>query len=209
MRNRVLIGLLLATAFGRSATAARPAADSTQAPTHAPRPWYRPRHLLLQTAGGLGMITAGTGYAYAKNRLETDLLFGYEPKKYAGSALTVYAVKMLYSPFRLSLAKKWQLLPLTIGAYFSHTHNTINDGVKGQYYKDYYWFSHDNRYGPILGSRLTFLAPPIAATGQPRKLSFYYELGTNDLYFVSYTTNPTGLSFSQILTLALGVKADF
>ena len=75
---------------------------------------------------------------------------------------------------------------------------------------DYYWFSTDTRYGPLLGSRVTFLAWPIAATGQPRKISAYYELGSNDRYLASYLNNRNGgLGFGQLLTLALGLKADF
>ncbi|MFC7667750.1 hypothetical protein ACFQT0_10400 [Hymenobacter humi] len=61
-----------------------------------------------------------------------------------------------------------------------------------------------------MGGRVSYLAAPVAATGQPRKLSFYYELGTNDLYLLSYFNNRNGgLGLGQILTLALGVKADF
>lgn len=220
MKTGYLVGLLAATSL-RSA-AALPADSAGVLPpvpsatmvaavkdSIGKRPWYRPRHLVLQTAGGLGMLTAGAGYHYFNSRLEADLLIGYVPKKYAGSNLTTFSGKLLYSPFRLKLAPKWQLLPLTAGVFFSHTHNTINDGVKGQYSADYYWFSHDNFYGPILSSRITYLAPPIRATGQPRKLSAFYELSSNNLYIISYTTNTKGLAFGKILTLALGVKVDF
>ena len=182
---------------------AAPAANGTE------RPWYRPKHLVLQTGGGLGMVAGGAGYLYLKDRLETDILIGYVPEIYAGSALSLASAKLLYSPFRVGLGEKFQLLPLTVGAYLSYTHGTINDELKGQYSSDYYWFSTDTRYGPLLGSRLTYLAPPVKATGQPRKLSFFYELSSNDLYILSYTTNTTGLNVGQILTLALGLKADF
>lgn len=75
---------------------------------------------------------------------------------------------------------------------------------------DCYWFSTDTRYGPLLGSRATLLAPPMAATGQPRKIPLYYELGSNDLCLASYLGNRNGgLGFGQLLTLALGLKADF
>lgn len=191
------------------ALALAPPDSLTTTALHAERPWYRPKHLVLQTAGGIGMISGGAGYEFLKNRLEIDALIGYVPKKYAGSALSTFTGKALYSPWRVALGQKWQLLPVSVGAYFSHTHNTINDGVKGQYSADYYWFSHDNFYGPLLGSRITFLAPPIRATGQPRKISFYYELSTNDLYILSYTTNTSGLNFGQTLVLGLGLKADF
>ena len=215
MKMLLLSALLLA---GLRAAAAAPP-DTLAVPHDQPapraagravRPWYRPTHLALQTGGGLGMVAAGAGYQFSKNRLETDILIGYVPRRYAGSALTLASLKFMYSPFRLRVAEKVQVLPLTVGAYFSYTHGTLNDELKGQYSSDYYWFSTDTRYGPLVGGRVTYLAAPVAATGQPRKLSFYYELGSNDLYLASYLTNRNGgLGFGQLLTLALGVKADF
>ncbi len=192
---------------------AAPVADTLATAPAAPRPerkWFRPDYLVLQTGGGLGMMAAGAGYAFGRNRLETDVLLGYVPRHYAGSTLSLASLKFQYSPFRLPIGGKVQVLPLTVGAYFSYTHGTINDELKGQYASDYYWFSTDTRYGLLAGGRLTYLAAPVAATGQPRKLSLYYELGSNDLYLASYLNNRNGgLGFGQLLTLALGVKADF
>ena len=211
---KTLLCALLLTGLRAAAAATPPdttAADKpAQAAPRAERPWYRPRHLALQTGGGLGMVAAGAGYEFAKTRLETDILIGYVPKYYAGSTLSLASLKFMYSPFRLPVGEKLQVVPLTIGAYFSYTHGTINDELKGQYASDYYWFSTDTRYGPLLGSRITFLAPPVAATGQPRKISAYYELGSNDLYLASWLNNRNGgLGFGQLLTLALGLKVDF
>ncbi|GAA3969986.1 hypothetical protein GCM10022407_14860 [Hymenobacter antarcticus] len=207
MKTLLLSALLLAA--GGSHAATPPDTTATAAP-RPERPWYRPSHLALQTGGGLGMVAAGAGYEFSKNRLEADILIGYVPKRYAGSTLSLASLKFMYSPFRLPIGEKIQVLPLTVGAYFSYTHGTLNDELKGQYSSEYYWFSTDTRYGPLLGSRVTFLAPPVAATGQPRKISVYYELGSNDLYLASYLNNRKGgLGFGQLLTLALGVKADF
>lgn len=208
MKHLFLPALLLAAA--PSAQAAPAPADTAVAPRATDRPWYRPKHAVLQTGGGLGMVAGGAGYVFAKDRLEADVLLGYVPKRYAGSTLSLASLKVMYSPFRLRIADKVQALPFTIGGYFSYTHGTLNDEIRGQYSQDYYWFSTDTRYGALVGGRLTYLAAPVAATGQPRKLSFYYELGSNDLYIASYLTNRDGgLSIGQLLTLALGVKADF
>ena len=210
MKNLLFPALLLASVSSSAATPPDTSATKPAAGTRPERPWYRPKHLALQTGGGLGMVAAGAGYEFAKNRLETDILIGYVPKYYAGSTLSLASLKFMYSPFRLPLGEKFQLVPLTVGGYFSYTHGTLNDELKGQYASDYYWFSTDTRYGPLLGSRVTFLAPPIAATGQPRKISVYYELGSNDLYLASYLNNRNGgLGLGQLLTLALGLKADF
>ncbi|GAB3584621.1 hypothetical protein [Hymenobacter daeguensis] len=210
MKKLLFSVLLLASLGAQAATPPDTAAVKPADNSRPERPWYRPRHLALQTGGGLGMVAAGAGYEFSKDHLETDILIGYVPKYYAGSTLSLASLKFMYSPFHLPVGEKFQVVPITVGAYFSYTHGTINDELKGQYSSDYYWFSTDTRYGPLLGSRVTFLAPPIAATGQPRKISVYYELGSNDLYLASYLNNRNGgLGFGQLLTLALGVKADF
>lgn len=210
MKKLLLPALFLAPGVSQAATPPDTLATKPAASSRTEYPWYRPKHLALQTGGGLGMVAAGAGYEFSKNHLETDILIGYVPKHYAGSTLSLASLKFMYSPFRLAVGEKFQIIPVTVGAYFSYTHGTINDELKGQYSSDYYWFSTDTRYGPLLGSRVTFLAPAIAATGQPRKISVYYELGSNDLYLASYLNNRNGgLGFGQLLTLALGVKADF
>ncbi|GAA4359153.1 hypothetical protein GCM10023185_25490 [Hymenobacter saemangeumensis] len=218
MSARYLAGLLLAGAASvcTPALAAAPpdtlaVKTSPAADSPGPRlPWYRPRHAVAQLAGGMGLAAAGVGYEFLRNRVEADLLLGYVPARYAGSALGVATAKLLYSPFRVQPTEKLQLLPLTVGAYVSYTHGTENSGEQGQYPSGYYWFSAHTRYGPLLGSRITYLGAPVRATGQPRKLSFYYELGSNDLYIASYLTNRDGgLGIGQLLTLGLGVKADF
>ena len=209
--NRLLLSAFLLLALGaRSATPPDTLAAATAAGPPVGRKWYRPAHLVLQTGGGLGMVAAGAGYALGKDRLEADVLVGYVPPKYAGSALSLASLKFMYSPYRLQVAEKVQVLPLTVGGYVSYTHGNLNDGVRGQYPEDYYWFSTNTRVGPFLGGRVTYLAPPLAATGRARKVSAYYELGTNDLYIASLYGNLNGgLGFGQILTLSLGLKADF
>ncbi|WP_035565361.1 hypothetical protein [Hymenobacter sp. IS2118] len=202
MKAPLLAALLLATG---AAHAAPP--DTTARP---PRPWFRPRHVVLQTGGGLGMVAGGAGYVLLKNRLETDLLIGYVPRRYAGSALALVSLKVMYSPWQLRVAERVRVVPVTLGGYLSYTHGTLNDGQKGQYPRDYYWFSTDTRYGALLGGRVACLMAPLAATGQPRKLAFCYELGTNDLYVATYLTNRGGaIGVGQLVTLALGVKVDF
>jgi len=208
--KKLILFLWLASFASLAARAATPPTSGLGLRADNPHKWYRPTHLQLQTGGGLGMVAAGAGYDLNKKKnLELDILVGYVPKHYGGSTLTLASAKVMYSPWRVPISEKLELLPLTAGLYFSYTHGTINDELPGQYSKDYYWFSTDTRYGPMLGSRLTFLGPPIAATGQPRKISAYYELGSNDLYIVSYAGNTKGLSIGDILTLALGVKVDF
>ncbi|AHJ99754.1 hypothetical protein Hsw_4159 [Hymenobacter swuensis DY53] len=161
---------------------------------------------MLQTGGGLGMVAGGAGFTL-KDRLELDILVGYVPEKYAGSALSLASAKLLYSPWTLPIKDKWSVKPLTVGGYFSYTHGTINDEEPNQYTKGYYWFSTDTRIGALLGSRLSYALPP-TASGYARNLSAFYELGTNDLYILSYAQNRKSLSPADILVLSLGLKLD-
>ena len=185
-------------------------AQESPADTLALLPWYRPRHLIAQTAGGMGMAAVGAGYTFWRDRAEADVLVGYVPKKFAGSTLSIATAKFLYSPFTVPLSKKLQLRPLTVGVYVSYTHGIINDEARGQYTKGYYWFSSDTRVGPLLGGRLSYLRQP-APQGRSRRISAYYELGTNDLYLFSIVPNANYKSLSplDLLTLGLGVKMEF
>ena len=161
MRRCPLLAPLLALLLLPAVAAQGATPPDTVAAAAAPpvaRKWYRPAHLVLQTGGGLGMVAAGAGYAFAKGRLETDALLGYVPRNYAGSALGVASLKVLYSPYRLRAAENVQVLPLTVGAYVGYTRGDFNDGVPGQYPEGYYWFSRNTRVGPLLGGRATYLA---------------------------------------------------
>ncbi|GAB3302019.1 hypothetical protein [Hymenobacter tenuis] len=217
MVPRILLAALAATPLAAAAGPASISPDSlgstsastvVQVPSDSTHPWYRPRHFVAQTGGGLGMVTVGAGYSFWQERTDLDVLLGYVPKKYAGSALTVISAKFTYSPWHVPVGKKWAIKPLSVGAYVSYTSGIANKEKPGQYPKGYYWFSTDTRFGPLLGSRLSYALAP-TASGRPRNLSAYYELGSNDLYVISYVQNPKGLSPADILTLSLGVKLDF
>jgi hypothetical protein len=205
---------LLLPLLGATLLTAPALAQTLPSPPHsdsaASRPWFRPRHLILQTAGGMGMVAGGVGYSFWRDRTEADVLVGYVPKKHAGSALSIATLKLLYTPYTVPLSEKLELRPLTFGPYVSYAHGTINDEERGQYTKGYYWFSTDTRVGAVLGGRLTYRRPTSAA-GRSHRVSAYYELGTNDLYLTSYFANGNFRSLSplDILTLGLGIKAEF
>lgn len=87
---RLLAGaLLLAAPLAATSAPTLSEPDSLLAATKPePRPWFRPRHLVLQTGGGLGMVAAGTGYEFWQKRTEVDVLLGFVPARYAGTSLS-------------------------------------------------------------------------------------------------------------------------
>lgn len=186
------------------------AAQSTDTPTS--RPWYVPDHAALQTAGGIGMITGGVGYTSGSHphRFDADVLVGYVPARYTGHrAFAIFTGKATYSPFAVRLAERWRLLPLAVGGLVNYTPAAqINRNSADKYgYRSYYWWTSTFRGGAFLGSRVALALPRGTSSGK-REVSLYYELGTNDLYLVSYLPSRQGLSLGRILTLGIGAKVD-
>ncbi|RAK63164.1 hypothetical protein [Hymenobacter edaphi] len=190
------------------ATAPEPAETAAPAGLTA-QPWYRPHHLLLQTAAGQGLITAGVGYTTLRGRVDIDVLAGYVPSRYSITPMGIFTGKAGYSPWTLPVAQgRWQVRPFTVGALVSHTASQgLNNSRDGKYEKGYYWWSSRTRIGGFVGGKVSRV---IGRTryGHPRTLGAYYELGTNDLYLSSIFTNLGGLGVHEILTLGFGVKFD-
>ncbi|OON71046.1 hypothetical protein [Hymenobacter sp. CRA2] len=175
----------------------------------AAQPWYHPHHVVLQTAGGQGMITGGVGYTTLRGRIDLDVLAGYVPRQYSVTPMGVFTAKAGYSPWTLPVAAgRWQVRPLTVGALVSHTASRgLNNTRDDKYYKGYYWWSSRTRIGGFVGGKVSRVVGT-TRYGRPRTLGAYYELGTNDLYLASLFTNLGGLGVHEILTLGFGVKLD-
>ncbi|RTQ48603.1 hypothetical protein EJV47_16655 [Hymenobacter gummosus] len=190
---------------------AEPAKPAPVAPSGlTAQPWYRPHHVVLQTAGGQGMVTAGVGYTTLRGRVDVDALAGYVPSKYSITAMGIFTGKLTYAPWTLPVgaAGRWQVRPLTAGALVSYTASQgINDTRDEKYYQGYYWWSARTRIGGFVGGKVSRVIGT-NRYGHPRTLGAYYELGTNDLYLSSIFTNLGGLGVHDILTLGLGVKMD-
>ncbi|SMB83098.1 conserved hypothetical protein [Hymenobacter roseosalivarius DSM 11622] len=191
------------------ATAQVPA--GTAAPTRLVRRWYVPQHAVLQAAGGIGMVSGGVGYGLFRKRLEVDALAGYVPRRYAGrEALGIFTFKTTYTPYTIPLRNAaWRLHPLSFGGLVNYTPSrTLNRSRDEKYYDGYYWWSSTVRFGAFVGGRVARQLKP-SSNGQPREVSLYYELGTNDLYVVSLATNLSGLKVTDVLTLGVGGKFAF
>ena len=209
MRVFLLLGGFLSLLLPALPAAAQAPTDS--AATRSTRRWYVPQHVVLQTAGGIGMLTGGVGYSIFRKRLDVDVLAGYVPQRYAGNkALGIFTLKTTYTPYTIPLRNAaWRLHPLSFGGLVNYTPSrTLNRSRDEKYYDGYYWWSSTVRFGAFLGGKITRELKP-TATGQARAVSLYYELGTNDLYVVSLATNTSGLKLTDVLTLGVGGKFTF
>ena len=172
-----------------------------------PLPWYVPTRLLVHTAGDQGLLAVGTGWSASRNRLALETLAGYLPKQYSITPMGIFTAKVSYTPWQLPIkGTAWRVQPFTVGGFASYTASRGLTTTRGSKYDDdYYWWSSHTRVGAFVGSSAGLALKP-TKRGHPRSAMAYYELGTNDLYFISYTSARGSLPFSDILTLGFGLR---
>ena len=173
--------------------------------------WYSlvPTYSKLQFAGNMGLIYIGTGWDYGKrNQWETDLLFGYLPKFDSKRSKITMTLKQNYIPWNLRLGEgPFSFEPLTTGLYF----NTVFGDEfwvdePDRYPSGYYGFSSKIRIHIFLGQRLTFDIPRNKRF-MAKNLTFFYELSTNDIYFMRFYRNGSA-GFWDVFGLSLGIKTQ-
>jgi hypothetical protein len=190
--------------------AAQPTPAAIRADTLPAHRWYVPHHLVGQFAGGQGMMTAGLGYSLSRRRLDLDLLAGYVPCRYSITPMTILTAKVTYMPWTIALGRRgWAVRPLAVGGYLSYTASEgLNETQDGKYPAGYYWWSANTRVGGFLGGRIAHPLPSRCPAKPRRLVSFYYELGTNELYVTNWWGNPRGLTLLDVATLGVGIKLD-
>ena len=173
-----------------------------------------PTHFLIQNAGNMGVISAGIGWSYGKNRKwETDLLFGYIPRHDSSRGKLTTTLKGNYIPWRIDLNPKssaekwhWKFEPLTASLYLNTVYgHEFWKSQPSRYPDKYYEFmSTKFRLNVAFGQRITL---KIAENKRKRhnRISLFYEVGTTDLYIRSLFQGQD-VSIGDILGLSLGVK---
>jgi hypothetical protein len=162
-----------------------------------------PDQAKLQFAGTLGLVSAGGGWAFAGRRLELDLLLGWVPPSMAGVHLVALTGKLTWLPFEVSMAR-WRLRPVTLALAATHT---FGDG---------FWLRLPSRYPPRYYPIATALRWSVAAGGLLGRriggfehVGLYWEVVAVDLPLVHWARNPEAVRASDVLSLALGVRASF
>ena len=168
--------------------------------------WERlkPTQASLQYAGGMGMFAIGAGWDYGKRcQWETDFLWGFLPKKYAGEKTRLtFTVKQNYIPWSISFDPRWTLEPFYCGLYVTTiTGDEFWKREPGKYPNKYYNFSTKLRPYIFIGQRFGFNP----SHNLLRNISAYYEVSTCELYLVSKATNRT-LRMKDILRFSFGIK---
>lgn len=163
-----------------------------------------PRYVKIQYAGGMGLISIGTGWDYGKNKQwETDLLFGYLPRYSTKKSKITFTLKQNFIPWSKRLNKNFSLEPLATGLYV----NTIFDGefwVNEPDKYPNYSFSTKMRFNIYIGQRITFHIPS-EKRFFTKSITAFYEISSNDLYIASAFTN-SYLKPTDYLRLSFGLK---
>lgn len=163
-----------------------------------------PDHIKLQYAGGIGFVSVGVGYQNRNEKLEGDFYYGYVPKSLGGVNIHAVSAKITWHPVKPVEWKSWELRPLSLGALVSYTFGKQYFLFSPKNYPySYYNFPTALHGGAFVGGRLD----KVFRSG--RKLGLYYELGSNDREIVSFAQNGSSLGVTEVLNLALGLRASF
>lgn len=168
-----------------------------------------PSYSKLQFAGGMGLVSVGTGWEYGKNRQwETDLLLGLIPKHSSKRAKVTLTLKQNFTPWRVPLRGRFALEPLSTGLYL----NTVFGGEfwmknPDRYPQGYYWFSTRMRIHIFVGQRIRFDIPE-GRRWFLSAITAFYELSTCDLYVIQAVRN-SYMKADDVLRLSFGLKCSF
>jgi hypothetical protein len=206
----VFAAIGLAAAF-LVASPAQGWADQDNTPETSPKsvdalPWYVPSHAKLQYAGNIGWLSAGAGYTYLDDILQSELFFGYVPALTGNQRLAMTTFKQIAIPYEFGWGQHLRVVPIYAGAFATYTFGD-----------DYYVFAPEHlegvysrqtalRFGPLVGGRI---GADIEPFGPIESVGAYWELNANDLAINAYVKNPEFFNVYDILALGLGVELGF
>jgi hypothetical protein len=169
-------------------------------------PWYVPSHAKVQYAGNIGWLSAGAGYTYLDDVLQTELFFGFVPAFTGSNRIAMTTLKQIVIPFEFGLGEHVRVAPILAGGFATYTFGSDYYLFPSKYFKGRYSRQTALRFGPLVGGRIL---ADIAPFGPFQTLGAYWELNANDLAIHAYTNNPEFFSFDDILALGLGVRVGF
>lgn len=169
-----------------------------------------PNKFTAQFAGSIGLYSLGFGWRYGKReQWETDVLWGYVPKKNHSENHQTLTFKERFIPWSINLSPsaRWKFEPLTTGAFLNLTYGEgFWKKEPSKYTKGYYGFSTKVRYHIFVGQRWKYNIPRRLRRIH-KSVAFYYELSVCDLYVVSAIPNKN-VSLWDILSLSFGLSWD-
>lgn len=174
-----------------------------------------PTHFVIQNAGNMGLLSAGIGWSYGKNRKwETDLLIGFIPRHDSSRLKVTTTLKGNYIPWRIDLTPNttggdkphWLFEPLTASLYLNTVYGSeFWKSQPSRYPTKYYEFmSTKFRLNVAFGQRITLKVPDNKRRRHSR-IALFYEIGSCDLYIRSLFQGQD-VSIGDIIGLSIGAK---
>jgi hypothetical protein len=168
------------------------------------RHWALPDQAKLQLAGNVGFLSPGVGWSWLGRRLEADLFFGWVPPPIGGDSILSFTGKLTFAPWRLQRGSGWSLRPLTAALQLTYTFgDEYFLGLPEHYPHGYYSAATAVRSALAVG----------ASAGRRQwgleEVGAYAELVALDAMLGLWITNPRALGPTDVLSLALGVRAAF
>lgn len=166
-----------------------------------------PDFIVIQYAGSIGYLSAGTGYDVFKSKGRASVHFGSVPKA-RGGLLNVITGKVFYEPWNTRISDRLWLNPADIGLMASYHmgenfRKNVPDLLNGD---NYYWWHTSLRIHLAMETALSIEMEPNRFFS---KVTVYSELNTNDLYLVSFFKNASSLSGSEMIKAGIGVRFNF
>jgi hypothetical protein len=199
MKLQYLVILLILFATTKSEASYN---DSTRVLSqfHFTRPWYVPDYFPVQYAGNIGVISAGVGYVFSKDRYQLSLVYGYAPKSAAGVTIHAVTARNIFHLFRFHLTKRNTLIPYAaLGLSVElggKSFLTLPSNMPSGYYK----FPKSVHLIPGTGFKLRCRSNSSSISA----IEFFGEVSTVDAY-VYYKIISDEVRMNQILTFAIGV----
>lgn len=163
-----------------------------------------PDHARLQFAGGQGLVSAGPGWGWVRERIQADILYGWVPASVAGRSVHAVSQKTTVAPLVFSAGPRARLAPLLAGwsanvALGENYHLILPNHHRNYYWPSalHFWFFAGTRARAALGS-----GPGAGA------VSAVAEVGAHDVYWRAWLRNET-LGLPDILSLSLSVQLHF
>ena len=161
-----------------------------------------PTQCVIQTCGNMGIVSLGLGWDYGKHRQwETHLLLGFIPRFDSSDSKLTLTLKENFIPWRKDIGKGWWFEPLECSLYV----NTV--------FGHDFWVKQPTKYESgstrirpniALGERIRFDIPDNKRK-RIKSITLFYELGTNDIYFMRFYRNGSA-EFWDVFGLSFGAK---
>jgi len=162
---------------------------------------YIPNNFKMQYAGNIGFISAGLGYFFFSEKINSDFFCGYIPKFISTNSITSIAIKNSFFFNNIKLNEKW-IFSNSTGFASSLTFTNNNFIFLPDYMPKGYYLSNSFRLIPFISTNINYINNEKIFL---KSFGFYIELSTVDNY-LWYIIKTNKIDFFDIWSLAIGIN---